>query len=101
MHLKELKKFTVAHGHMNVPAKDKSGKRNKLRNWMIRQRLRYLALPDSYCNNRVMTQAEIDSLNAIGFQWEGLEDRELYVVFYYWSMLVYSYDASILCVGLI
>ena len=26
MHLKELKKFTVAHGHMNVPAKDKSGK---------------------------------------------------------------------------
>ena len=62
---------------MKVPVKDKTGQRNKLLRWMIRQRVRYMALPGAYHNNRVMTQAEIDALNALGFQWEDAEDKEL------------------------
>ena len=77
MHLEKLKLFIAEHGHMNVPGKDKSGKRSKLLRWMIRQRMRYTALPNAYSNNRVMTQAEIDALNALGFQWEDGDDEEM------------------------
>ena len=68
--LEELKEFVAEHGHLDVPVTDHAGRRSSLRNWMICQRLRYRALPGAYYNNRVMTQAEINALNEIGFQWE-------------------------------
>lgn len=69
MRLDEVTAFEAEHGHTNIHHRCK-GKRNVLYTWLRLQRARYKALPDCFRQHRVMTQAEIDALDAIGFEWD-------------------------------
>ena len=69
--LDELKEFKAEHGHANITCGlSRSGTRKALYTWVGFQRSRRKALPGRYLNKRIMTQAEIDALDAIGFDWE-------------------------------
>ena len=63
-----LKEYKKKHGHTNVPF-DPTGQDTMLYNFVLRQRERRKALPNRYLRGRVMVQAEIDALDAIGFEW--------------------------------
>jgi len=64
--LDEAKAFIAEHGHMNVGTRDQS-----LYDWIRAQRHRRKAFPKQYRTYRSMTRAEIDALDAIGFDWGG------------------------------
>lgn len=67
--VEELKAFVAEHGHMKPPSFE-NGNRCRLYSWMNHQRLRRRALPNRYHNSLHIRQAEIDALDAIGFDWE-------------------------------
>ena len=88
--LDEVKAFKAEHGHTNIHhlCSSKGNKRNTLYSWLRLQRARYKALPDCFRRYRVMTQAEIDALDAIGFEWDrGPTDRSLTQRPTFWEML--------------
>lgn len=65
--LDKLNAYMEFHGHMNVAhAADP-----QLYHFIKRQRARRKALPARYSTHRAMTRAEIDALDAIGFDWWG------------------------------
>jgi len=58
-----LKKYQATHGHCNIPRSDH--RRRGLHAWVIAQRAQLGSAAT------ILTQAEKDALNAIGFDWEG------------------------------
>lgn len=69
MRLVELQEYIAKHGHMNIILRSCHMKEKPIYHFIQRQRVRRKALPHRYGNNRVMSQAEIDALDAIGFDW--------------------------------
>ena len=67
--LVELRAFVAEHGHMKTPS-SVNGNRSRLYKWMNYQRLRRRAAPNRYRHCRPIRQAEIDALDALGFDWD-------------------------------
>lgn len=67
--LEALWAYLTEHGHMNISFSDTSERTKPLYCWIKTQRLRKKAFPHRYGKNRAMPQAEIDALDAIGFDW--------------------------------
>lgn len=64
--LDELKAYVAEHGHPHV----RKACNKPLYYWIRKQRRRRQALPNRYFHNRIMTQTEIDALDALGFDWK-------------------------------
>lgn len=65
--MQQLQKFLGRHGHMKVPCTDPQTR--PLYRWIQLQRLRRRALPEGYRQEMVLSSAEMDALDAIGFDW--------------------------------
>lgn len=66
----ELLDFKSKNGHMDA-------KTGTVYSWSKYQRLRRRAFPLQYGKRgRPMTQAEVDALDAVGFDWRGANDDE-------------------------